>query len=370
MADLFDYLKWRGDLSFTVSDFNEIDALILCQLAYIDFSDIISSEVKTQKSLKQVAEEFSTHKNLTEKSDLGLIINPKTIDLLYKTANSQRFSDILICGYESIYNLQIEEQFSAITFLIDKEKVFVAFRGTDDTIVGWKEDFNLAFKEVVPAQNESLSYLENVIDYFSNKKILVGGHSKGGNLAIYSAAHLNKKYQKKILFVYNFDGPGFLQDSLLLPNFAEILKRTKTFYPKGSIIGMLFHHQDDFFVVESDGFFVMQHDPFTWKLEGPKFQFCPELEKSSIFFHKTFNEWFINLEKSKREEFVETLFNALESTKASTNSELAANWLKNSGKIIKSFSDLDPEIKKSAGHTASEFFKLAGKNIYNEYKLF
>ena len=127
MADLFDYLKWRGDLSFTVSDFNEIDALILCQLTYIDFSDIISSEVKTQKSLKQVAEEFSTHKNLTEKSDLGLIINPKTIDLLYKTANSQRFSDILICGYESIYNLQIEEQFSAITFLIDKEKVFVEF---------------------------------------------------------------------------------------------------------------------------------------------------------------------------------------------------------------------------------------------------
>ena len=370
MADLFSYLKWRGDLSFSKAKFNEIDALILCQLAYIDFNDIISIDLSNPKTLNQVASEFSTHKNVQEKSDLGLVINPKTIELLYKAANSERFSNIQLCGYENIYNPQIEEQFSAITFLLDKENFFVGFRGTDDTIIGWKEDFNLAFKEVVPAQKESLFYLENVIDKFSSKNIFVGGHSKGGNLAIYSSAHLSSKYQKKIQTVYNFDGPGFLKEVLELSNYSTILEKTKTYYPQGSIIGMLFNHQEDYFVVESDGFFVMQHDPFTWKLEGPEFHLCTELDKASLLFHKTFNEWFINLEKSKREEFVEILFEALESTKATTNSELASNWLKNSGKIIKSFSDLDPEIKKSAAQTATDFFKLAGKNIYSEYKLF
>ena len=312
--------------------------------------------------MNQVAAEFSVHKDFQTKSDLGLVINPKTIELLYAVAKSKRFGNILLCNYKDTYNPLIEEQFCAITAIFD-DTVFVAFRGTDDTIVGWKEDFNLAFKDSVPSQQEAVKYLTNVVDDLRFKDILVGGHSKGGNLAIYGAANIKSKFEKKIDAVYNFDGPGFLADTLLQQNFIEVLKKTTSVFPQCSIIGMLFKHQQDFTVVASDGFFVMQHDPFTWKLDGPDFLSCPELDRGSVFFHKIFNQWFVNLKQEKREEFVETLFDLLETTDAKTNSELTANWIKNSGKIIKAFSDLDPEIKKSTGNTIGEFFKLAKKSV-------
>ena len=168
MADLFDYLKWRGDLSFSVSTFNTIDALILCQLSYINFDDIIPQNTKETKTLNQVASEFATHKDFKTKSDLGLVINPKTIELLYAAAKSKRFGNILLCNYKNTYNPLIEEQFCAMTIIFD-DIVFVAFRGTDDTIIGWKEDFNLAFKDFVPAQQEAVEYLTNVIDDFRFK---------------------------------------------------------------------------------------------------------------------------------------------------------------------------------------------------------
>lgn len=362
MADLFDYLKWRGDLSFSVSTFNTIDALILCQLSYINFDDIIPQNTKETKTLNQVASEFATHKDFKTKSDLGLVINPKTIELLYAAAKSKRFGNILLCNYKDTYNPLIEEQFCAMTIIFD-DIVFVAFRGTDDTIIGWKEDFNLAFKDFVPAQQEAVEYLTNVIDDFRFKDIFVGGHSKGGNLAIYSAANIKSRFQKKVDAVFNFDGPGFLEETLLQQNFSETLEKTTSVFPQGSIIGMLFKHQKEYSVVSSDGFFVMQHDPFTWKLDGPDFLRCQDLDRGSAFFHKIFNQWFVKLEKEKREEFVETLFDLLETTNAKTNSELTANWIKNSGKIMKAFSDLDPEIKKSTGSTIGEFFKLAKKSV-------
>ena len=312
--------------------------------------------------MNQVASEFATHKDFKTKSDLGLVINPKTIELLYAAAKSKRFRNILLCNYKNTYNPLIEEQFCAMTVIFD-DIVFVAFRGTDDTIIGWKEDFNLAFKDFVPAQQEAVEYLTNVIDDFRFKDIFVGGHSKGGNLAIYSAANIKSRFQKKVAAVFKFDGPGFLEETLLQQNFSETLEKTTSVFPQGSIIGMLFKHQKEYSVVSSDGFFVMQHDPFTWKLDGPDFLRCQDLDRGSAFFHKIFNQWFVKLEKDKREEFVETLFELLETTEAKTNSELTANWIKNSGKIMKAFSDLDPEIKKSTGSTIGEVFKLAKKSV-------
>lgn len=364
MADLFAYLKWRGDLSFTNSPLNQIDALILSQLSYINFSGIISELPRKQKSLKQVATEFSNYQEKDSRSNLGLVINPKTIDLLQEAANTPRFSNIQLCNYKDSFNPNIEEQFCAITALLDDDSAVVIFRGTDDTIVGWKEDFNLALKQTVPAQKESLKYLENAIENFRFRTFFIAGHSKGGNLAIFSGAHLKPKYQNKIKAVYNFDGPGFVEEEITKPHFVEILKKTTTVFPQGSIIGMIFKHQNNFLVVQSDGFFIMQHDPFTWKLEGTSFLLCDKLEKSSAFFHKIFNEWFISLDYSQKEELIKTIFDAVESTNAKTNSELTSNWVKNSGKIIKSLSDMDPEIKKSTGHSINEFFKLAGKNIF------
>ena len=362
MADFFDYLTWRGDLTFEESSLTDVDALIFCQLAYLNFKGIISENFDKRISLNEVASIFARDLE-NGRGNLGLVINKKTIDLLFECAKTKRFCNIDLCGYVDSYSQALEEQFSALTFVENKNTAFVAFRGTDDTIVGWKEDFNLAFKTIVPAQADSLLYLMEAKQRVKCKSFYSGGHSKGGNLAIFSAAHLPKSLKKKISAVYNFDGPGFLRCELCKGEFKEILSRTRSFFPNGSIIGMLFEHDSHYTTVLSNGTFIMQHDPFTWEILGPNFTECEELDKASLFFNLTFNEWFISLEESKRAEFVETLFSVLEATNAQTNSELAENWIKSAGAILKALAGLDKDIRKSAIETFGSFFKLAKDGI-------
>ncbi|MCR5172135.1 MAG: DUF2974 domain-containing protein [Treponema sp.] len=362
MQDFFDYLKWRGDLSFENSPFNSIDALILCQIAYLDFSGLVSESFKDSILLSEAASLFFENKTSGEQNP-GLMINTKTLDLLSDCAQSKRFGDVKLCGYVNHYNQDITEQFCAISFLYDNKKVFIAFRGTDDTIVGWKEDFELAFKESVPSQKDAVEYLENALNSLKYKEITVGGHSKGGNLSIYAAAHIKESSLKKLNKVLNFDGPGFLKEVLDSLPFQKVMSRTESFYPQGSVIGMLFEHDPNYCVVHSDGVFVMQHDPFTWNLFGPQFALDEQLDKSSQFFNSTFNEWFVALSPDNRRQFVETIFGVLESTGATTNSELAENWLKSAGAMIKAFSSLDKDIRKSAMDTMDGFFKLVRQNL-------
>ena len=359
---ILDYIAWRGDLSFSASPFCDVDALIFAQLSYLDFSKIVGADFENGKTLKDVCEAFCNSADFNERKHLGLVINPLSVDLLLEAGKSARFGGVTLSGFDFRYNKDAEEQFCALTFsFLDCH--FVAFRGTDDTIVGWKEDFNLAFKTIVPAQADSLLYLMEAKQRVKCKSFYSGGHSKGGNLAIFSAAHLPKSLKKKISAVYNFDGPGFLRCELCKGEFKEILSRTRSFFPNGSIIGMLFEHDSHYTTVLSNGTFIMQHDPFTWEILGPNFTECEELDKASLFFNLTFNEWFISLEESKRAEFVETLFSVLEATNAQTNSELAENWIKSAGAILKALAGLDKDIRKSAIETFGSFFKLAKDGI-------
>ena len=190
--------------------------------------------------------------------------------MLQKAGKSQRFKNVEIAAFVAKYDHENEEQFSAVTFvlnqggLLEKQQVFVAFRGTDDTIVGWKEDFNLAFLDKVPAQEDASAYLTRAALSFKKAELFIGGHSKGGNLALYAAAHLEEKAKKNLFAVYNFDGPGFSQETLDSDEFFSIKTKVHSVYPQFSIVGMLFHHYDSYKIVQSDEKLVMQHNPFSW----------------------------------------------------------------------------------------------------------
>ena len=202
MANIIDYIKWRGDLTFEQDDFNEIDALILSQISYLNFDELIPfNDFENDITLSRLCFEFATSENYVQRSDTGLLINKDTIDLFYYAGNSLRFRDIKVLGYVSVINNDEEEQFSAITYNILNKFHFVAYRGTDDTIVGWKEDFNLAIKDVVPAQIDAVNYLNNVANK-TKGTLMLGGHSKGGNLAIYAAAKVSSKINKRIEIIY------------------------------------------------------------------------------------------------------------------------------------------------------------------------
>lgn len=356
-SDICDYIDWRGDLDFSVSPLNEVDALIFCQLSYMNFANLAPCGFDSSIKLSELAKLFFAASDFESRSDLGMLIDERTNELLKMAGESVRFKDVEVTGFVSEHDKEREKQFSAVTFIISKKQIFVAFQGTDDTIIGWKEDFNLAFMEEVPAQQDALAYLENAAAEFKKAAVLVGGHSKGGNLAIFSAAHLNEKSKRRLAAVYNFDGPGFSQSDLDSDEFFSIKTKIRSVFPQFSVVGMLFHHYEGCEIVLSDEKLLMQHNPFSWFVSGRNFEIKGELDFGSEVFFKSFNRWFESLRPNQREQFVETLFGLLESTNAATNSELSRDALKNTGRIIKAFASLDSDIRDEAVKIAGDFVK-------------
>ncbi len=363
--DVFDYLHWRGDLSFELSPLNSVDSLILCQLSYLNFESIIPFSFKEKITLNNAASIFAGE-GFEKRRDLGLLINPRTVDLLFECAKTARFANLELCGWRDTYSKKDEEQFSALTFVSSLKKAsfaFCAFRGTDDTIIGWKEDCNLAFKEKIKAQCDAASYLEEACLSLKKYPVMCGGHSKGGNLALYAGAKLKKSEQKKLTRIFNFDGPGFLKETLAQSDFSEALKKTYSYFPYESIVGMLFSHGSDYKVINSTAKNVMQHDALTWQTLATDFECQEELSTLSIFFNSTFNEWYCKLDNKKRGELVDVVFGALEATNVKTNSELAENWGKSGIKILKALHSLDKDLRDGALDSAGQFVKLLGSNL-------
>jgi hypothetical protein len=362
MAGLLEYIAWRGDLPLSVAPFNNIDALVLCQISYLDFDGLLTAGFTDRIPLKLLAERFRGASDYERRCDTGVLINNLTVQLLLDAGASRRFGTMPACGYVNRVDLSREEQFAAVTYLTGDKHVFVAYRGTDDTIIGWKEDFNLGILETVPAQVDALSYLESACAAIHGK-FRIGGHSKGGNLAVYAGAMVAGKYRKRITCVYNNDGPGFRDKTIQKPEFQAIIPKIRSFYPQFSIVGMLFSHAGTYTVVESDQSGIMQHDPFSWHIMGNSFVALDDFDAKSIRFDKTFNTWLIQLVPEQRAKFVETLFSVIQVTDARTNTELGKNWLHNSAKIVYALISLDQETRNAVLKTMQLLFKIAKQNL-------
>lgn len=363
MANIEDYIKWRGDLSFEQSPFCRVDALILCQISYLNFDRLLPEyDFSAEMKLSELAELFENSRDFKKRSETGLLINKKTAPFFLQAARSRRFENIRITGYVSKIDLTIEEQFAAASYKLPDRTNFICFRGTDDSIVGWKEDFNLATEKEVPAQKDAVEYLEKAAKNLKGK-LRIGGHSKGGNLAMYASAVADKKMGERILCIYNNDGPGFYEARVKSPEFMRIAEKVESCYPQFSIVGMLFQHIGKQLFVESDEIGVMQHDPFSWHIMGNDFVFLENNDYGSKFFHNTFNEWISKLEPARREIFVDTVFKIIESTDAKTNTELELNFARNSVKVLKAINKLDPEMRKICKETVIEFFKAGHSQL-------
>ena len=356
MANVFDYLKWRGDLNLEKSEFNEIDNLILSRFSYFPFDNIIKEdEVVT---IKELSERF-------EKTD----INP--IHILWKDdkeffpamGKTERFGNMLATKYVNKIETEQEKQFSAITVLMPDDTIYVSFRGTDNTIVGWKEDFNMSFKSHIASQISAKEYLENIAEEFPNKKIRVGGHSKGGNIAIYASAFAKQEVKDRIINVYNNDGPGFCEDVIKTEEYQEIMPKTHTYIPQSSIIGRLMNHKEEYTIVESTQKGIMQHDLYTWQILGKEFVTAKELTNDSVFIDKTITSWLEKVEPTKREQVIDVIFEILSNTDAQTMKELKANWFVNARTILTSYKNIDNETKEIIWQTLNELFKATKDNL-------
>lgn len=342
MGNIFDFIDWRGDLSFEQDPFHEVDAAIFSAVSYVELDKIVSEDPAEQILLKDAFEKFQGYLNEPKYRNLGRVIPDEVLLLFGKMSKCRRYASLRMSAYVNHVDEQSEEQFAAVTFQNDKGELYIVYRGTDDTIVGWKEDFNIAYMDVIPAQEAAQKYLSGVSAVLKGK-IRLMGHSKGGNLAIYSAVRCGKRIQKRIEGVYNMDGPGFLPEFLSLGDYQAISDRAFWYLPHESMIGTLLCHGTNEYVIKSTNRGIMQHDFFSWEVMGKELLKEDSLSKESLIVHQAIDQCMKKLTVAQRKQFVSIVFDALETTEAKTLSQISARNLKS---IIDSVKNADPESKK------------------------
>ena len=305
MATMFDYIQWRGDLTFTQDPPNAVDALIFSSLSYISFGGMIEAQPRTPVLLRDAAEYFFS---MDEPESRVRVQND--LDLLHQAASSIRFGKMKITMYRDTLIPEQETQFAAVTFLLDDGSIFLTFRGTDYSLVGWKEDFNMSFCQTVPAQLQAVQYLREVAAEYP-VPMRLGGHSKGGNLAVFAAARCGPLIQKRILEVYNNDGPGFTDYMMGDPGYLAMVPRIHTYIPQSSVIGMLLEHEEPYRVVKSRSVSLLQHDPYSWEIMGPDFITVEEISENSRFLDATIKAWFAEMTDQERSQLVDVMFTLL-----------------------------------------------------------
>jgi len=365
MANILDYLDWRGDLTFDQAPFNEVDNLLLSQLVYVDLAGIVPGPESKEKI--RVAEAsrifFATH---DEQKILEKISMTKTaMYVLKKMAESERYKDALLGGYVNDISIEEQSQFAVVCVYLGDRSLFVAFSGTDDTIVGWRENFNMGYLDATPGQRKAVNYLNSMVG-IGQWRVRVGGHSKGGNLAVYSAVHCKPIIKRKIISVYSNDGPGFSKEMVESEAYQEMIPKIRTIIPESSIVGLLLEHEEDVQVVKSTNVGVGQHDAMSWEVLGTHFVYTDKVAEQSIFIDETMRTWLMELDAVQREIIVDAIFAMLDELNIRTVDDfthLKFADLQEANKIRK---NLPAGTQELLAHAVKLLFKT-GKNSVEEY---
>lgn len=360
--DIIDYAILNAHKDFTKLPFSKIDGLIFAQLSYLSFDNLVPDLKNKGKGL--LLSEIAESENYEEIFPL-VRTEEKNKKLLNTVAYSNRYGKIRVNYYEDIFDTQKDTQFCAITFLFPNGDACVAFRGTDSTITGWKENFNMLFSSPVAAQSLSVPYIENVAKKVKGNITLVG-HSKGGNLAIYASTMCDDATKSKIVEIQSFDSPGFTKEFIESEKHISAEEKIMKFIPEESMIGLLLNNRDNYRIIKSEGSGIMQHDPFLWQIENDDFVNGEKLYLRSKFFDSTFNNWVYSSEPQQREKFVEALFemiNAANAENATSFVDWADNLKGNSSLIYETLKDLDPETRNLILKGFGNLFSSINKNV-------
>lgn len=341
MGNIMDYISWRGDLSFEQSQFNEVDNLILACFSYVNLDGI--SAVTKQKGigLKKLTKEFMKLHTMKElEADKSFIrLAPF---MMMKMAKSVRFGKCVVRNYVNDIVTEAEQQFAAMEIVLEDGTSYVSFRGTDDTIIGWKEDFNLS-TGVVPAQKRAIEYLQKISEH-TDGMLRVGGHSKGGNLAIYGSV-LCKSAHEKILEIYSNDGPGFSREFQELPEMKEMMPKIIRIIPEYSIIGTLLEHEKEPVIVASSSKGLLQHDGFSWEVQGPALVRRDSLNKTALRFIEILHKWIDGMDTEQKRLLIEDLFATLQASGYENLSEVQSGGLKSLAAMVKRVEKFAPESR-------------------------
>lgn len=365
MADtVLEYLEKFGSKTFKRLPFGEVDALILSQFSYLKFDGIVPGP-----------DDMDSFVSLTDIKN-----HPKFDDLFsdkrYEKPNrklfklmseSVRFGDLKLDWYVNIIGDEREIQFSAVTFRFPEGIDYVAYRGTDENMVGWKEDANLSIMEEIPGEKEAVKYLKEAAKVL-NGNFYVGGHSKGGLNAIYASSAAPASVKKRIMGIYSFDGPAIREDVRNKLDYAGIRDRYHKFVPKSSLIGMIFETDDIYTVVKNKAAGILQHDPYNWIVDGIDFAYEDSLSKSAEVVNTAMANWLKGLDKSARSRFIDCVFEVADACEDNDLVSIALNPVRSIRQMLDGYDRMEDGEREFLKEVLNGLIKNTGGSARDEVK--
>lgn len=342
-GNIIEYVHSYGYFDFDALPFGEVDALVLGQFVYLKLEHMVEGLYPEAKPIS--LREIQKHDKVE-----ALFSDPRWEEnnraLFREMCESKRFGEMKLLYCADRLCMQSETQFMAVTCIFPDNSIKVLFRGTDETIVGWKEDFNMAFQYPIPGQSASQAYLKQVAAYTEGEIDLVG-HSKGGNLAVYAAMYTGEEVQARIHKIYNLDGPGFRTEVYSMGGFERIEDRVVKLIPHSSIIGMLLENHGTYRVVSSKSVGLLQHDPFSWVVDRIEFVYLKNMDETHRIMDESLNQWIMGLTTEEVEAFVNTLYQIVAASEATDLISFTKNWTKSLAGMAGAIQNLDEATKNS-----------------------
>ena len=335
MANVNDYILWRGDQKVSIfNPINNVDAMILARISYLPFNKI---KMEERETIGTICDKMAAKLKISD------YMWPDDFKLVHNLRFSRRFKNMRITDYVRNNSKTLERQFSAVTIHINHRELYLSFFGTDDSLVGWKEDFNLAFLDHIPAQEEGQKYLADIRHKYPFRAMRLGGHSKGGNIAMYVAITAKDSWQRRMRRIYNFDGPGLRKGTAALDRgLTRVVRKIQSFIPQDSVIGRLFEHNEKVTVVKSNAKNLYQHDIYSWEILG-KHIVKSETTKNSDLVDKAITMWIETATEEERKIFINSLFDVFASANVNNPLELKAHWVKFAPTMFKAYRNIPKE---------------------------
>ena len=350
MSTIFDYLDYVAYDSIYDRPFKELDVLALTELTYLPFDRIVPQGDTTNIKVR-----LSDAAELVDRTT-DFIVTDQHLQIVDVLATSKRFKNVKLLNYVDEYDPDVQKQFAAMTYRLTMDVYLVVFRGTDDTLIGWKEDFHMTYMDHVPAQRRATSYLQHVMKEFPKGHFIVAGHSKGGNLATYACSYLPDHLIERVDAIYCYDAPGLNKAIIETEGYQRIAHLVHRFVPQGSIVGMMLEVPEPATIVKSRAFGgFAQHDTFTWMVEKDGFVTLDQTSPDSQQTDETLKQWVREVPDSQLKKFFDTFFGLFLDAGITSINDLRN--LKNFSKIKDIFQnaqDLDPTEREMLERLAKQ----------------
>ncbi|MFS9180735.1 DUF2974 domain-containing protein [Streptococcus timonensis] len=334
MANIFDYLTYVQYDSFYDIPLNELDVLALTELTYLPFDNLLDQSVNRLSDVATRVPREST-----------MLTNKERLQLLDQLSQHKRFKNSKLSNFVNDIDVELQKQFAAMTYRLNLDTYLIVFRGTDDSIIGWKEDFHMTYMKEIPAQKHALEYLEDFFKQYPKQEVIIAGHSKGGNLAVYAASQIQPDLQEKISAVYTYDAPGLQAHLTETSGYQEVIPKIHRYVPQGSVIGMMLEVPDTPIVVRSLALGgIAQHNTFSWQTEGTHFVQLEEISRESLQIKDALKEWMDSVPDEELELYFNLFFGTiLESGINSINDLSSTGAIEHIHQLVSQAQTLEPQ---------------------------